>query len=58
MNWNDGIDCTWPGTSSPVIQNVQTLETMRSSVVVAWVAVHLVGIDEVGKTVENHCGTQ
>ena len=41
MNWNDGVDGTRPGTSFSIIQNVQTHETMRSSVVVAWVAAHV-----------------
>ena len=33
-----GVDCTWPATSLSITQHVQTHETMRSSVVVAWVA--------------------
>ena len=32
------VDCTWLGTSFSITQNVQIHETMRSSVVVVWVA--------------------
>ena len=54
-----------PGSSFSIIQNVQTHETMRSTVVVAWVAAHLPlpaslagGNGEVGKTVESKCRRQ
>ena len=59
-----GVDCTWPGTSFSITQNVQTDETMVSSVVVPLVpptyrcsrAVAEIN-EEVGKTVGSHCGT-